>query len=440
MHYLAYEMTHAALAPWRLAARWLKAHIDFPLHPLSFTWVARCISAGCTVFEGLTRRYGKPEFALQSVVVDGESVGVSETVVARKTFCTLLHFARDESRVAHRNDPRVLIVAPLSGHYAALLRGTVAAMLRDHDVYITDWIDARDVPLAEGDFDLDDYIDYVIEFIRLLGPDLHVVAVCQPSVPALAATARLAAIGDPAQPLSLTLIGGPIDTRRNPTAVNRLAEHRSLAWFEANVISYVPFPNPGAMRRVYPGFLQLTGFMTMNLERHATAHVELFHHLVRGDHDSARQHAAFYEDYLAVMDLPASFYLDTIGKVFHEHALARGTLRHRGAIVDCAAIRRTMLLTIEGERDDICGPGQTEAAHQLCPNIPEGLRFHHLQRGVGHFGVFNGTRWRNEVQPLISSRIRLAHQRLGRDRSEYPQGATAGPCSYAANPETTGQH
>lgn len=413
MHYIAYEMAHATLAPWRLAARWLKSQADFPLNPFSATWAARAVSAGCTVFEGLTRRYGKPEFALGTVDVDGEAVAVSERIAARRTFCTLLHFERDPGKVAERRDPRVLIVAPLSGHYAALLRGTVAAMLRDHDVYVTDWHDARDVPIAQGEFGLDDYIDYLLDFIRQLGPDLHVVAVCQPAVPALAATALLAEDGDPAQPLSLTLIGGPIDTRRNPTAVNRLCEQRPLSWFERHVIAAVPFPNPGFMRRVYPGFLQLTGFMTMDLERHATAHVELFQHLVRGDHDSVRQHESFYEDYLAVMDLPEQFYLDTIQRVFQEHALARGSFRHRDRPVDCTAIRHTALLTIEGERDDICGPGQTAAAHDICPNIPAGQRFHHLQRGVGHFGVFNGTRWRAEVQPLIALRIRhsAAHLR-----------------------------
>ncbi|MCB1522014.1 MAG: polyhydroxyalkanoate depolymerase [Hyphomicrobiaceae bacterium] len=431
MHYHAYELAHAIVAPWRLATRLLKAQLDFPLNPYRATLPARSMSAACTVFEGLTRRYGKPEFDIGTIDVGGETVEITERIITRRTFCNLLHFKReaadDDGARASRNLPRVLIVAPLSGHFAALLRGTVTAMLRDHDVYITDWIDARDVPRTEGEFDLDDYIDYLIEFIAMLGPNLHVVAVCQPSVPALAATALLAEDGDPNQPASLTLIGGPIDTRRNPTAVNRLAEQRSMSWFEKNIISTVPFPNPGFARPVYPGFLQLTGFMTMNLERHATAHVNLFHHLVEGDHASAREHAAFYEDYMAVMDLPAAFYLDTIERVFKQHALAKGTFRHRGRLVDCAAIDKTALITIEGERDDICGLGQTAAAHDLTPNIPAGLRYHYVQKGVGHFGVFNGTRWRNEVQPRIAEMIRKAEFRLAQPR-------------LRAVPDTAGAH
>lgn len=408
MHYFAYELAHTLISPWRFAMRMLKAQLDHPLNPASQSLPARSMSAACGVFEGLTRRYGKPDFAIDRITAAGQSILIRETVVAHRTFCDLLHFQREGGAPAGEEHPRVLLVAPLSGHYATLLRGTVRAMMPAHDVYITDWIDARDVPLAAGDFGLDDYIDYLLDFLRLLGPDTHVVAVCQPSVPALAATALLAAARDPATPASLTLIGGPIDTRRNPTAVNRMVEQKSLDWFERTIVAQVPFPNAGFMRPVYPGFMQLSGFMTMNLERHAAAHMRLFQHLVEGDRDSVRQHDEFYEEFMSVMDLPARFYLDTIDRVFHRHALAEGTFRHRDTLVDCAAIRDTALVTIEGERDDVCGPGQTSAAHDLCPNIPRAMRYRYVQPGVGHFGVFNGSRFRAEVQPRIAEAIRKA--------------------------------
>ena len=304
----------------------------------------------------------------------------------------------------------------MSGHYATLLRGTVQAMLPEHNLYITDWRDARAVPLAVGPFDLDDFIDYIIDFVHFIGTDTHVIAVCQPAVPALAAAALMAAWNDPCRPASLTLMGGPIDTRRNPTVVNQHAQSRSLDWFERNVIDYVPWPNPGFMRRVYPGFIQLTGFMQMNLERHLEAHKSLFNHLVKGDCDSVQQHRFFYDEYLAVMDLPAEFYLQTVEKVFQEHALPEGTLRHRGHRVDCGAIRDITLMTVEGERDDICGLGQTEAAQGLCKKIPPEQRYHYVQPGVGHYGVFNGTRWRTEIQPRIREMIRTTQfgRRIGR--------------------------
>lgn len=411
MHYHAYEMAHAMLAPMRLATRVLKAQLDLPLNPFSALPAARTMSAACGVFESLTRRYGKPEFDIPAVEIEGQTVGVREDVVVRKTFCHLLHFVRDAEMTSDRDDPRVLLVAPMSGHYATLLRGTVRALLPNHDVYVTDWIDARDVPIYEGDFGLDDFIDYILEFIRILGPRTHVVAVCQPTVPSLAATALLAAQDDPCQPASLTLMGGPIDTRCNPTKVNRLAEKRSLAWFETNIISQVPFPNAGFLRPVYPGYMQLTGFMTMNLERHATAHIELFNHLVKGDDCSVRQHNDFYEEYLAVMDLPARFYLDTIERVFQRHALANGTFRHRGTKVDCGAISKTSLHTIEGERDDICGRGQTSAAHRICTGIARDDRQEYVQPAVGHYGVFNGSRFRREVLPRMTKWIRTAEMK-----------------------------
>ena len=290
----------------------------------------------------------------------------------------------------------------MSGHYATLLRGTVEAFLPNHDVYITDWVDARMVPLSEGRFDLDDYIDYVISMFHRLGGDCHVVAVCQPSVPVLAAVACMEAANDPYVPRTMTLMGGPIDTRINPTAVNKLAEERGIEWFRRNVITKVPFPHPGVLRDVYPGFLQLNGFVSMNLDRHLDAHKELFFNLVKGDGDSAQKKREFYDEYLAVMDLTAEFYLQTVETNFVHHALATGRMMHRGQKVDPAAIRNVALLTIEGEKDDISGLGQTEAAHKLCVNIPASRKAHYMQPGVGHYGVFNGSRFRSEIAPRIA--------------------------------------
>ncbi len=406
MKYHAYELAHALVSPMRLAVKGLRFQLEWPWNPLSLTPLGKSISAACEVFEGLTRRYGKPDWDIDTVEIDGREVAVEIEQVRFKPFCELVHFKRRLPVSAGHADPKVLIVAPMSGHYATLLRGTVRAMLPDHEVYVTDWIDARDVPVFQGGFDLDDFIDYIIEFIEFLGPRTHVIAVCQPAVPVLAATALMASRDHPAQPASLTLMGGPIDTRRNPTVVNDLAETRPMSWFEQNVISSVPFPNAGAMRRVYPGFIQLTGFMTMNLDRHRKAHWELFENLVKGDCDSVAQHRKFYDEYLSVMDLPAEFYLQTVHTVFQEHALPNGEMRHRGELVDCSAITKTALMTVEGENDDICGLGQTQAAHDLCSNVPEDEQFHYVQPGVGHYGVFNGTRWRTEIQPRIAEMIR----------------------------------
>jgi poly(3-hydroxybutyrate) depolymerase len=301
----------------------------------------------------------------------------------------------------------------MSGHYATLLRGTVEAFLPNHDVYITEWVDARMVPLTDGSFDLDDYIDYVISMLHALGGDTHIVGVCQPSVPVLAAVARMEAENDSYVPLSMTLMGGPIDTREHPTVVNKLAEQRGIDWFRRHVIAKVPFPHPGFMRDVYPGFLQLNGFMTMNLDRHLEAHRNLFRHLVDGDGDSATKHREFYDEYLAVMDLSAEFYLQTVETVFIRHDLPKGRMTHRGKPVDLAKIRRVALLTIEGEHDDISGVGQTQAAHKLCPNIPEDKKAHYLQLGVGHYGVFNGSRFRSEIAPRISDFV-LSHNGHGK--------------------------
>ena len=412
MHYYAYELAHAIVGPLRFGAEALKYSVESPFNPFSATPLNRSIAAACEVFENVTRRYGKPHFGLKETRINGLSIPVSEEVACARPFCNLVHFKRHfDEGAPDNNDPKVLIVAPMSGHYATLLRGTVAAMLPEHEVYITDWADAREVPIYEGRFDLDSFIDYLIEFVHVLGPQTHVIAVCQPAVPALAATAIMADNDDPLQPASLTLMGGPIDTRRNPTAVNELARKRSISWFENNVISFVPPPHAGAMRRVYPGFMQLTGFMTMNLERHMNAHVDLFNNLVQGDCDSVKNHQEFYEEYLAVMDLTAEFYLQTVHTVFQEHALPDGRMMHRGQRVDCSKIRKTAIITIEGERDDICGLGQTEAAQLLCTNVPDDERFHYVQPGVGHYGVFNGTRWRTEIQPRLRQMIRSVERK-----------------------------
>src|SRR5262249_33977665 len=373
-----------------------------PANPLSYTVLGKTVAAGMELFERSTRRYGKPEWNIDSTLVGGERVPVRLSTVWEQPFCRLLHFERAVYRAPRRPHPRLLIVAPLSGHYPSLLRGTVEGFLPNHDVYLTEWVDARMVPLTEGPFDLDDYIDYLITILHVLGGDVHVLAVCQPSVPVLAAVALMEAAEDPYVPHSMVLMGGPIDTRVNPTVVNTLAERRGTDWFRRNVITKVPFPNPGFMRDVYPGFLQLHGFVSMNLDRHISAHRKLFLHLVQGDGDSAQKHREFYDEYLAVMDLAAEFYLQTVETVFVRHALPRGMMKHRGARVEPGKIHRVGLLTIEGENDDISGVGQTEAAHRLCVNIPSERKAHWLQPGVGHYGVLNGSRFRAEIVPRVA--------------------------------------
>ena len=400
MYYQIYELNHAALQPFRAYADAVRLFYRNPLNPLSTTPVGRSVAAAAEVFERTTRRYGKPGFDLPATEVDGREVAVDEKVVWSRPFCDLIHFQRDLPR-PRRPDPRLLIVAPMSGHYATLLRGTVEAMMQHAEVYITDWTDARMVPLSEGRFDLDDYVDYIIAMLHHLGPDTHVMAVCQPSVPVLAAVSLMEARGDRFSPASMTLMGGPIDTRRNPTAVNLLAEKKGIEWFRDNVIMPVPFPNPGFMREVYPGFLQLSGFMSMNLDRHLIAHKDFFMHLVKNDGDSAEKHREFYDEYLAVMDLTAEFYLQTVETVFVRHDLPRGQMKHRGEPVDPSAVRNVALLTVEGENDDISGVGQTQATHDLCVNIPDSMRGHHLQPRVGHYGVFNGSRFRADIVPRI---------------------------------------
>jgi poly(3-hydroxybutyrate) depolymerase len=421
--YWFWEMSHAALNPARAVADATKLYFKNPINPLAATTFGKSMAAAAELFERSTRRYARPEWDIDATTVSGERVPVHIVPVWERPFCRLLHFERAIAHMPHRPQPRLLIVAPMSGHYATLLRGTVEAFLPNHDVYITDWADARNVPLAAGTFDLDDYIDYIVSILHLLGGDTHVIAVCQPSVPVLAAVAAMEAADDPNVPHSMVLMGGPIDTRVNPTGVNRLAEERGTDWFRRNVITKVPFPHPGFMRDVYPGFLQLHGFVSMNLDRHIEAHRKLFQHLVEGDGDSVQRHRAFYDEYLAVMDLDAAFYLQTVETVFVRHALPKGLMTHRGRPVDPSRIKRVALMTVEGEHDDISGVGQTAAAHKLCVNIPDSRKAHWLQPDVGHYGVFNGTRFRSEIAPRIADFV-LSHN--GRPQPAARPRATNG--------------
>jgi poly(3-hydroxybutyrate) depolymerase len=400
--YQLYEAAHAALAPARAMSD--AAHFMFsnPFNPLSATAFGKNVAAGAELFERMTRRYGKPVFGLNRVAVAGVEHEVREEIVWSRPFCNLLHFARPDFP-AGLEQPKLLIVAPMSGHYATLLRGTVEAFLPTHHVYVTDWTDARMAPLALGTFDLDDYIDYLRAMLDHLGPGVHTLGVCQPAVPLIAAVALMEAADHPNVPASMTLMGGPIDARRSPTAVNQLAERRGVEWFRANCLQSVPFPYPGFSRRVYPGFLQLSGFMAMNFDRHVNAHLDMFNQLVSGDGDSAEKHREFYDEYLAVMDLTAEYYMQTIETVFVRHLLPKGEMTHRGEPVDLKAIRRSALMTVEGEKDDISGIGQTAAAQDLCVNIPAERKLHHLQLGVGHYGVFNGSRFRSQIAPRIAA-------------------------------------
>jgi len=403
MLYHLYEMNHAVIAPLRAVVNVNRFFLDHDWNPFADSYPGKVASAALEVFDRVTKQYVKPSFGIDTIDMAGRTVAVTEEVVHSLPFGELIHFRRDlDALPAGRpSDPTVLIVAPLSGHYATLLRGTAKALIPDHDVYITDWRDAREVPLSVGRFDLDDYIDYVIDFIQHLGDDVHVIAVCQPGPAVVAATALMSAVDDPCVPSSVTLMGSPIDTRMSPTKPNELAMSKPLAWFESNVIMSVPFPNPGFMRRVYPGFLQLTGFMTMNLDRHLSAHHKLYSDLVVGDGDSAAAHRRFYDEYLAVMDLTAEYYLQTIDVVFQQHALPEGRMFHRDRKVETTAISKTALMTVEGELDDISGIGQTQAAHELFCNVPAGKQIDYIQGDVGHYGVFNGSRWRSEIAPRI---------------------------------------
>lgn len=411
MLYSFLEMSRAAMLPWRAAANMTRQSLRSPLNPASDTLAGRATAAAADLFESLTRYYGKPDWELSPIDVNDQPVDIEVETVWSKPFCSLLHFKRDRKalakargvKVSEIKDRPVLIVAPMSGHHATLLRGTVEAFLPDHEVYITDWVDARKVSVAEGRFDLDDYVLYVREMITALGSNPHVVAVCQPGPPTLAAIALMAEDKDKARPTSMTFMGSPIDARKSPTVPNKLAEERPYEWFRDNLIQTVPAVYPGAMRRVYPGFLQLTGFINMNFERHVDAHWSFFQHMVAGDGDNADRHRDFYDEYLSVMDLTEEFYLQTISDVFQKHTLALGEMTVKDRLVRPETITDVALLTVEGEKDDISGIGQTQAAHTLCSNLPEALRLDHIQPGVGHYGVFNGRRFREEIAPKMKA-------------------------------------
>jgi len=410
MLYALHEAAYYAATPMRAAARLARDWWSSPLNPARNSTFSRSLSAGADLYENVTRRYGKPEWHIDEIQVNGHPVRVRQTVVWESAWCRLVQFDRDMADMRHAGklqlDPAVLIVAPMSGHYATLLRGTVEAFAPDHAVFITDWKNARDVPMLEGRFDFDDYIEHIQQMLRALGHRAHVVAVCQPGPPVLAAAALMAEDNDPRRPRTMTFMGSPIDARLSPTVTNKLAEERPFTWFESNMIYTVPAPYPGVGRRVYPGFVQLASFMSMNMERHKDAHRRYFDHLVSGDGDSADKHRAFYDEYLAVMDLTEEFYLQTIDKVFQDYALPKGELLHRDRLVKPSAITDIGLMTVEGELDDISGIGQTQAAHELCANIPADMKLDHVQQGVGHYGVFNGRRFREEIFPRVADFIR----------------------------------
>jgi poly(3-hydroxybutyrate) depolymerase len=405
MLYALHEAAYYASTPWRMMARAARDYWGAPANPAHDSHFARTITAGADLFANVTRRYGKPEWKLDTVDIGGHDIRVTPKAVWQSPWVKLIHFERDLSdlrRAGHRSlDPAVLIVAPLSGHYATLLRGTVEAFLKDHEVFITDWVNARDVPMMEGRFDFHDYLDQVIAMLKQLGPRPHVVAVCQPGPPVLAAAALLAEDGDPSRPASVTLMGSPIDARLSPTQTNLLAEERPFTWFQKQMIYTVPAPYPGVLRRVYPGFVQLYSFMSMNAEKHREAHQQYFQDLVKGDGDHAEKHREFYDEYLSVLDLTEEFYLQTIDIVFQQHLLPKGELTHRGRLVRPQAMTDIALMTVEGENDDISGIGQTQAAHGLTPNIPAEMKVDYVQPNVGHYGVFNGRRFREEIYPKI---------------------------------------
>jgi poly(3-hydroxybutyrate) depolymerase len=410
--YYLKDWTDVAKSPLHQASLWAQTYAQSLSSLLPFN-SQPSIPAILEVFERQTRSYSgvKPSFNISEVISSaGNTYTIEEEVVCVKPFCQLLHFKKQpltrNTTLDSEKFPTILIVAPYSGHYSTLLRDTCRSFLKDHDVYITDWINSREVPLKEGNFFLEDYIQYLIDFIHLLQRDLHIVAVCQPAVPVLATVAILAQHKDPLQPRSMILMGGPIDTRINPTAVNRLAKAKPLQWFSRNVIARVPWYYRGAFRRVCPGFLMLSGFMSLNLDRHLQASRELYKHLVQGDQESAEAHRKFYDEYRSVLDLPADYFLDSVRVAFQEHCLPKGQMTWKGERVDPLAIQSTAILAVEGEKDDISGVGQTQAALYICENVPAYLRQYHLQKGVGHYGVFNGHRFREEIVPIISKFIR----------------------------------
>jgi poly(3-hydroxybutyrate) depolymerase len=396
MLYQLYDWQRAALEPWRVFARAANELYGHPDSPLSYLPGSRNVAAAFDLMTRLTQRYERPEFDIESVRSGDREYVVRERCEVDKPFCRLLHFAKEGAP----RQPRVVVFAPLSGHFSTLLRDTVRTLLADHDVWVTDWKDAKEIPIAVGPFHFDDYVAYVRAFLAFVGRDAHAISVCQPTVPVLAAVSLMSAAGEPI-PRTLTMMGGPIDTRRSPTAVNTFAKHRPLSWFEAKVIQRVPMAYPGFMRRVYPGFLQFAGFVAMNPDRHMESHVQYYHHLVKGDGESADQHRRFYDEYNAVMDLPAEYYLETVDRVFQRHLLPEGTLMVAGERVRPEAIKGTALFTIEGELDDISGNGQTEAAQGLTRGIPAKDKQHFEAKGVGHYGIFSGRKYRELIYPRI---------------------------------------
>ncbi len=406
MLYELHEMQRAFLRPLAAFTDASSQLFSSPYSPLAYTPLSRQLAASCELLHRIGKEYQKPAWGLDSTAIDGRAVKVLEAVALDKPFCRLVHFQRDLRRTAARKDPRVLVVAPLSGHHATLLRDTVRALLPAHDVYVTDWVDARMVPTSAGPFHLDDYVRYIQEFIRHLGPDLHVISVCQPTVPVLAAISLMAAADEPAQPRSMVMMGGPIDPRESPTQVNNLATTKPYSWFETQLIHAVPLNYPGAGRKVYPGFLQHAGFMAMNPDRHLKSHYDFYLDLLRGDDSDAAAHRRFYDEYNAVLDMPAEFYLDTIRTVFQEFHLPEGSWQIDGERVRPQAIKKTTLLTVEGELDDISGQGQTRAAIKLCSGIPAARKTHYTVQGAGHYGIFSGRRWRELVCPKIAEFIR----------------------------------
>ncbi|MBB3212838.1 polyhydroxyalkanoate depolymerase [Herbaspirillum sp. Sphag1AN] len=409
--YQAYQYYADVTDPLRAAARFaapiLGQLLQYSWPDLPGSHALRRLAAGYEVFARTQLTHLRPPFGIDSVELGQppRTIAVREEVVDKTPFCSLLRFCKD----AAEPQPRVLLVAPMSGHFATLLRGTVKTLLRDHDVYVTDWHNARDVGVEHGRFGLDEYVAHLIRFLQTMGPGAHVVAVCQPTVAAITAVAVMAEAGDPAQPRSMTLMAGPLDTRVNPTTVNALAKSKPIEWFEENLVSTVPARHAGGGRRVYPGFLQLTAFMNMNLNRHVDAFRNLFHHLANGEDEQAEAIKVFYEEYFAMSDLPAEFYLETVRVVFQEHALPLGLLQYRGQPVNLKAIKRTALFTVEGEKDDICAVGQTVAAQEMCSSIRPYMRLHHVQTSVGHYGVFNGRRWDREIYPRLRDFINM-HQ------------------------------
>ena len=403
MLYSAYEMQKAWLSSASHWAEFSANILSNPALPMGYLGMGPAMASALKVFAHVYEERGKPAFGIDAVEIDGKSYPVAQSTVLEKPFGNLIRFRREG---LPEDAPTMLVVAPMSGHFATLLRGTVARLIENQEVYVTDWADAKTVPLSAGKFDLDDYIDYVIEFLQFIGPNTHVLAVCQPSVPAFAAAAVMGANKDKCRPASLTMMGGPIDTRASPTGVNDLAMNKPLSWFQNNVIATVPFSYPGAGRRVYPGFLQVAGFISMNLMSHMMSHYEMFKHLTVGDQESADKTKEFYDEYLSHCDMTAEFYLQTIEHVFQEHTLPKGEFVHRGKAIDPNAIRDTAMLAIEGEKDDISGIGQTKAALDLAPHLPEAMKQYHLAVDVGHYGIFNGSKWRNRIAPVVEQWIR----------------------------------